>query len=400
MKPISCRRGGVSLLFATVLFPLLLSLGIGVDVSFYIQAQAELDLAADVAAMHAARAMTRAASNGTTYANAGILAGQQWFAAQAEQVPGVTLTGQGTPLPVTVTVSYAPPTYTATVSYAGRLNTFFGRMAGMGWWPIAGTATSSARNNFVDIAMLLDASPSMWMRDRAAVRPAEPRFGLVQSAARQVIQAMIDYSPPPQTLFGIGLYTFSSDLQPLYPCRSASFCATPFGSSLNTALADLSTCATGQAGLCLSMPVAPAGDDAADFPSVFMQAARFLAGTAGNGATPATAYKNLFIVTSGRSFPDQDGVPGAGPIGLLVADPCQGLKDQGMTVYVLYTPTLMGPAQPAADPKYLASPIAAALQACASRPAYFHYATDAAGINSAMQSMLATALNPAGRLTH
>jgi Flp pilus assembly protein TadG len=395
-----CRRAGVSLMFAAVLFPLLLSLGIGVDVSFYIQAQAELDVAAEVAALHAARAMTMAASNGTTYGNAGILAGQQWFAAQAEQVAGVTLIGEGTPLPVSVTVSYAPPSYTATVRYAARLNTFFTRMAGIGWWPVAGAATASASNDFVDIAMLLDASPSMWVPDRTSGKPGLPRFGLVQSATRQVIQSMIDYSPPPQTLFGIGLYTFDSALQPLYPCKSASFCATPFGSNLNAALAELSACGTGQTSLCPSNPVSTGGDDVADFPSVFMQAARFLAGTAGNGATPATAYRDLFIITGGRSFPDQDGLPVAGPIDLLVADPCQGLKAQGLTIFVLYTPGHGGSERAITDAKNLRSPMAAALRACASRPALFFYATDAAGIGSALHAMLATALNPVGRLRH
>jgi len=125
------RRGTVSLLFAAMIIPLLLIVGIAVDFSFYIRASAELNLAADAAAMHAVRAMSLATMNGTTIQNAGMLAGQQWFAAQAEQVPGVTLTGTGTPIPVTVAVNYTAPTYTATVTYNGTLNTFFGRLAGV-----------------------------------------------------------------------------------------------------------------------------------------------------------------------------------------------------------------------------------------------------------------------------
>jgi hypothetical protein len=83
-------------------------------------------------------------------------------------------------------------------------------------------------------------------------------------------------------------------------------------------------------------------------------------------------------------------------------------KNKGFNVYVLYTPYL-----PLANPFYLnndkqyvepttvggTSAILAALQACASAPANFFQASDPAAINAAMQQMLKSALNSAGRVS-
>jgi Flp pilus assembly protein TadG len=573
------RAGTISLMFAIMVIPLLLIVGIAVDYSFYVEAQAELNLAADAAAMHAVRAMSMSTSNSTTYQNAGTLAGQQWFAAQAEMVPGVTLTGTGTPLPVTVNVSYTAPTYTATVAYTGTLNTYFGRLAGVRTWPIAGTATASISNNFVNIGVMLDASQSMYIgatpSDIATMQAASPcgivkaengitpgddlyypnyvwnynnsglgylagltlpphktttgycdpnlltgcayppsaiygltgtylttdslylgtantktgdlvgacnngggrpgaagphtpgapcalachenadggdlyalarattnqqtgnlvqlRFDVVQSAAQQVIQSMLKYSPTPQTLLGVGVYTFGDTFQPLYPCTTTVGCPSPFGTDLNAALSDISTCTGTQTIGCYAAPITKVAVSSTYMGSSFTQAAAFLTGTTGTGATQATAIKDLFIVTDGIEDINVAGIQYVGPLDHTVANPCQQIKNQGITIYVLYTPYYPIDAQSYADVVYPASPnglypaatlqafvteanpsnfpnynaqypadtpVAAALRACASNPAYFYMATSQADINTAMQNMLTTALNSAARVTN
>jgi Flp pilus assembly protein TadG len=578
------RTGAVAVLFAIMLVPIMLMVGLAVDVAFYISAQAQLNLAADVAAMHAVRAAAMASANnaptsGSTpaYQYAGMLAGQQWFAAQAEPLGRVTLTGSGTPLPVTVTINYTAPTYTATVSYTGTMPPLFGPLAGVKTWPIAGTATAVLGQNYVDIAMMLDVSPSMLIgattSDISALQAATPcaivktengitpgdainvydydynlgiygygvgnimppytgasgatigncdpaylpgcqyppqiiygtndtqyyrsvpniltgdlvgscnngggalgaagphtpqspcafachqnsdtgdwyamarsttnpttgqtvqlRLDLVQSAAQQVVKSMINSSPPPQTLLGIGIYTFSTSLTPLYPCSTLSSCTTPFGTDLNTAYADLASCGTSQTTGCFSSPVTTAAVAYTNYPNVFSQAASLFTGSAGNGTSSANAIKNLFIVTDGINDWNYLGIQFVGPMDVLVSNPCQTLKNQGYTIYVLYTPyypipaityaSQQNPASPTSsypagitlqtyntetDPSsfpdynsasYAASdtPVQAALRACATdHQNGFYTATNSTDINAAMQKMLASALNSAAR---
>ncbi len=601
------RSGVTSLMFAIMAIPLILILGIAIDFSFYVGAQAELNLAADAAAMHAVRAAEMAKSNGTTPKIAGRLAGEEWFAAQAEVVPGVTLTGTGTPLKADVVITYSPPSYTATVSYSGTLNTIFGRIVGVPTWPIAGTAQSTISNNFVDIGIMIDNSQSMLIgstttdinnmnlatpcavvkteggvtpglgmaaysyyfngpgsaygqgaigygtipgtkqfqtlphyktntspatefcdpnliggctyppsfiygtndtqyyttaaRAKAtntqvgscyggggapgavgANTPQAPcafachqnpdggdwydlarklnvtlRLDVVQNAAQSVISSMQKYSNPAQSLLSVGIYTFNSTFQPVYPCTSVDSCASPFGTDLTTASDDLIPCTRGQTSGCLLPPITKDSPNT-DFPNVFAQAAQFLKGTAGTGATAATALKNLFIITDGISDWPVDGTntPVAvaadgsplgepnvtqvvGPIDQLIAKPCDAIKASGVTVYVLYTPyeplptwTYSSTTNPYAEPAGLNyypkavtlqnyvteldptsfpdynatpiaatdTPVAAALRACASEPSYFYTASDKKGITDALNAMLALALNSAARVTN
>jgi Flp pilus assembly protein TadG len=588
----------VSLLFAIMVVPLLLIIGLAVDFSFYITAQAQLDLAADSAAMHAVRAAALASQNGapasgstTNYQYAGTLAGQQWFAAQAVPLPGVfglvgvSQSNGANALPaVTVAISYTAPKYTATVSYRGTLNTFFGRIAGVKTWPIAGTATSTLGYNYVDIAIMIDNSQSMLigatptdiatMNANTPCAPVTPtasgatpglgiasysyylngagtpygqgtmgygvgqtmpsyhgpnytptpktqyfcdpgynagtpglaacqyppnilygtgdtqyyrtiangndlvgscnngggalgaagphtpqspcafachqnanggdwyalarsknvtlRLDTVQNAAQSVIQQMEQYSPSPQTLLGVGVFTFNSSFQPVYPCTSTTGCTAPFSTNLASAYSSVGACTGTQTTGCLVPPIS--GDSPqTDFADVFSQAATVLAGTAGDGSTPAKAIKNLFLVTDGITDWPGGGVGQVvGPIDMLVSNPCQSLKNQGYTIYVLYTPyypiptwtygygqnvatgtypaglTLANyvtdtnhPSFPDYNSKYPTDPpVNAALRACASNPSYFYTASDQAGINTAMSQMLASALNAAARVTN
>ena len=49
------KRGIVAVMYALMVLPLIMVVALAIDYSFYINAQAQLNLAADAAAMHAAR---------------------------------------------------------------------------------------------------------------------------------------------------------------------------------------------------------------------------------------------------------------------------------------------------------------------------------------------------------
>jgi Flp pilus assembly protein TadG len=265
------------------------------------------------------------------------------------------------------------------------------------------------------------------------------RLDVVQSAAQQVIQTMIQYSPPPQTLLGVGIYTFNTALTPQYPCTSLSGCTTPFGTDLTTALGDLAVCSGTQSSGCLLPPVS--GDSSETYYATVFPQVQSLLGTSGDGSTAAKPLKNLFIVTDGINDSLLYGTQIVGPMDQAVAAPCAGIKANGVTVYVLYTPYLPIPTwtydytampaypggagypsavlnqfvtehNPASFPNYNASyepgpapgyvydtPVMAALRACASSPGNFYTASNPADISTAMQAMLSAALNSAARVT-
>ena len=134
--------------------------------------------------------------------------------------------------------------------------------------------------------------------------------------------------------------------------------------------------------------------------------------SAGNGTAQTTPYKNLFIVTDGMNFVTSGNSYKIGPMTSTSNETvCQQFKQKGFAVFVLYTPYF-----PIPDPVYFnntlavggvsqyaeptsTSPNVQALQACASNPSYFFQANDPAAINAAMQTMLRSALNSAGRIS-
>jgi Flp pilus assembly protein TadG len=158
------RRGAVALLFAVSLLPITLAVALAVDYSFYIEAHAQLNLAADAAALHAVRVASSAynSSGGTASTAqaqaAGIQSGQQWFAAQVGTIGSATIS----PNDVVVNVTYAasPPGFTATVSYSGTVATHFGKFV-VPAWNIADSASAVVQSAYVEFIMLLDNSSSM-----------------------------------------------------------------------------------------------------------------------------------------------------------------------------------------------------------------------------------------------
>ncbi len=216
------------------------------------------------------------------------------------------------------------------------------------------------------------------------------RLDVVQQAAANVVTTLQNREQAPDQ-FSVGVYQFNSSLQQLYPSSGEA------GTDLPTALRLVQN--------VRNTPNLSSNGGNTDFPG----AAQRLAGivtASGNGSTQVRARKDLFIVTDGM----EDLRTSAGSIGPMTSATnerlCSLFWTMGFNVYVLYTPFL-----PLPNPYYLNtdkqyaeptanSPILAALRACARYPANFFQASDPVAINTAMQTMLASALNSPGRISN
>ncbi len=502
------RRGAVAVMFGLIALPLCMIVGLAIDYGFYVQAQSQLDLAADAAAIHAVRVAAQAYSNGETTAaaiqKAGQTAGQQWFNAQL----GTFSSGGITPV-VTVTYSPSPSVFTAVVTYTGTYSTPFSALFDVTTFPLSGSATTTITNSYDEIIMLLDNSSSMligaslsdilalenatpcstqgvnegqpmgaysWVftgtygygsnstappsavngncdpsYDGAAsacgyppssanISPSNPyrctngggtaatvkgvnypnmpnapcafachndasnndyyglarslsppiqlRLDVVQQAAANVVSTLqTEQNAPGQ--FSVGIYQFTTMLQQVFPAPGSGEAST-----------DLTTGSSTAANLKNTPNLSPNGGNT-DFPAA-MNALNQVVSAAGDGRSGQNPLKNLFIVTDGM---EDTASRVMGPMTSATNEQlCSLFWDKGFTVYVLYTPyiPLPNPFYLSNDKQYVepsaSSPDVAALQACARYPGNFFQASDPTAINTAMQTMLATALNSPGRI--
>ena len=156
------RRGGVAIIFAVLLVPLISCIALAIDFSFYIQARAQVNLAADAAAIHAVRLASQLYNGGSTSLadaeTAGIQAGRQWFAAQLGKTDAASVSDQN----VAVAVRYlpAPGGFASDVAYTGRIGNKLGAFITPSW-PVTTKATAQFNNNYLEIIMMLDNSSSM-----------------------------------------------------------------------------------------------------------------------------------------------------------------------------------------------------------------------------------------------
>jgi hypothetical protein len=144
---------------------MLIMIGLAVNYGMYAEAQSQLDMAADAAAMHAARVAAQLLQqNDPACESKGEAAGMAWFTAQQGFVPQA----KNIILP-TITVSCATnaTSVTATVNYNGLILASFGNLVPANWpgkpnWKIVGAATAVISNpTYVEVLMLLDNSSSM-----------------------------------------------------------------------------------------------------------------------------------------------------------------------------------------------------------------------------------------------
>ncbi len=173
------RRGAIAIIFGVSLVPMAMLVALSIDFSFYVQARAQISLAADAAATHAIRAATETytaeinqnppLSAATAIADAdaaGETAGAAWFWAQLGTLPTASVTGSNNPNVTVQSNTNLSPTnpagFTATVAYTGTYPPFFDPLfSSTANWTITGTAGALSTYSYVEILMLLDNSGSM-----------------------------------------------------------------------------------------------------------------------------------------------------------------------------------------------------------------------------------------------
>jgi len=204
----SAKSAAVAIIFATMIVPICMLTALVIDYGFVMQAKSQLDLAADAAALAAARTAGAGYAAGqspkSTYINEGTTAATQWFAAQAGSVPHAI---SFTP---TVVVNQSGQTFTATVSYTAVV---FETMPAIFKWAnpntnggqnanISGTSQATIIvNAFGTIDFLLDNTSSMMLpatdADLLILQTAEQKW--LKSSANQ---ALAEISPGAGGLVG------------------------------------------------------------------------------------------------------------------------------------------------------------------------------------------------------
>jgi hypothetical protein len=234
------------------------------------------------------------------------------------------------------------------------------------------------------------------------VRAASPkitlRFDVIQQAAQQVIQTMQSKAQA-SNQFRIGVFEFNDSVTEVHPASSSFVEA---DTDLSAALSDVENITT---------PIADNSGANTDFVSAASYLSQNLT-EAGTGLSPDSPRKNLFIITDGM----EDITTNSNRVMGEMTDPsneteCAPIKALGYTIYVLYTPYT-----PLPDPWYFTNvmsyvepsspdpPVVLAMKACASTgtnglPLYYE-ASSQADINTALQTMLASATNTPGRLSN
>jgi len=155
------RRGAVSILFATMIIPIVGVVGLGIDYGMWNENYATLSLAASAAALNAAKMAASADAKGdTNYINEGVIAGQQWFIAELGQ--GVNAADPSFATPATVVVTNTANVITATVTYTGTIHSIFGRIYKRALYPINVSATATmSSGQYLEVVLMLDNSSSM-----------------------------------------------------------------------------------------------------------------------------------------------------------------------------------------------------------------------------------------------
>ncbi len=154
------RRGAVALLFAIMAVPLLGLTGIAIDYTIWIETYATLSLAANAAAMNAAKVAVNAyLQNDSNYAAEGAASGKQWFVAE---LGASAIYLNATAIAPVATISVNNITLTAKVSYTGAITSVFGKLFAQAQYPIAVEAdTVIDTAPYLNVEILLDNSPSM-----------------------------------------------------------------------------------------------------------------------------------------------------------------------------------------------------------------------------------------------
>jgi hypothetical protein len=158
------RRSSVSVMFAAAAIPFIGLIGLAVDFGIWNQTNAQLSVAANVAAMTAVKIAANAQLAGDPNATAeGQTAGASWFQAEVgNAVTGDRIGTKGvTGLQTLVTVTPGA-TVTALVNYSGNVPSVFGAIFGRAQYGISGEAAAAVTSApYLNVEMLIDISSSM-----------------------------------------------------------------------------------------------------------------------------------------------------------------------------------------------------------------------------------------------
>lgn len=417
---IGARRANVAMMFGLALVPTAGLFGLAIDYGGATTAKSRLDIALDAASLAATTYVSNAVAQGQSDA---VSAAQKQaisvFNAQAGMVPWTTLSS------VTATVTSTNGNYTANVAYKGAFQTSFGGLFGVSTISMSNSATTKLSTNpYADIHVLLDVSSSMGIAATAtdiakmialttAFQPNGPlpgnvskgegcafgchwsttytdyyklasqngvtlRIDVLRGALGNLITSMTTLNT--SGLFRLGLYTFNQNLATIYKLSTNISGAT---TALPSVTLDINNCSNNCPESYFNNAISGMGTTI---------------GTSGDGSSQAASRKYLFIITDG--LVDQY-TGNSRVIGQIDATQCNAMKSKGVTIMVLYTTYLPLPTN-AFYNTYVApiqNQISPALQNCASAPSLFFTASDSAGINTALQTMLANAAKSPGHFT-
>lgn len=446
------RRGNVASMFAFSVIPIMAAVGAAVDFANHGQVKAELDRAADAAALAGAVAAKKALDAGQNgWVATGVDAASRTFAANVGSVPGVTYD------PPDIRINRSSGSVQTRIAYQAQVATQLGRVIGISSLRARRTveASAGADSKFYQLSLAFDVSPSMGIAANTAEiarlqsltggcafachdsdDPAQPSYLTIarnngvtlriddaKTAARSLTTLIAQGAARPNQ-YRVGLYGISwraqmlqaatasmttaataidavtfdrmSSVAPMLPSPAASYMATGTiashyaDSDFARSLADLDA-------------VVPANGDghAANAPQqivLLLTDGVNDVGRAFNSAISAT-----------YAYPASPSYLSGNDAGKLTSpfDPaaCANLKARGVTVAVLYTPYTETPgdywygalvasnAPPAA--------VRAGLKACASRDSLFYEATDVNSITTGLATLFSDAANMATpRLTN
>ena len=393
---------GMAIVLLALLFPVLMgSVSLAIDMSLAVSQRQKAGAAADAAVLAAVKTASRASSDlsGSTdkAAELGRVRGEAAWAANSEQLTGVS---------VELNVTYRSGNWTATATYSGQSKAIFSGFLGISSLPISGTATASVgvdENVYTSVYLLLDASHSMALPSTKAgqdfliattgcqfachlpgadygfnqlrARKYPMRIDTLRSAAVNLVTAAESVN---SSTIQIGAWAFDDKMQMVSNLTNNY-------SRLKSDLAKV------------DVPKRHNGTQVDD--AVRSLAANIPMGGDGSKASAPNTF--VFIVTDGV----QDGIHTywlpplnlrLNPWGWLTAsvDPnaCSVLKAKNVIVGVLYTTYLPSPDifyELSIKPK--AEMVPAQLKSCASK-GFFFEATDDVSINKALSDMFDKAM--------
>ena len=406
------NSGQVAVIFAYAFLPMLGFVGAAVDYSRGEAALAQLNAAADAAALSAvSRAKLSAQHNVPSDSDL-----RTFFDAATGTATGVTVSS------FTVTPTAAITSISVHIAYTATVSTTFMRALGVNTMTLSGNATAQAAYPpYVDFHLLLDNSPSMGL---AATTAEQARMlggtsylnrGSCEFACHEYANGVggaektNDYyltakamNPPIQLRIDelkSGVANLISSAQSSQTLSNQyRFAIHTFSNTLVT-VAGLSSNYTAQAAAANSIDMVFSDNNGqwqTDYGTV-LPAMNVLIGAPGTGTVSSAPQKYLFFVTDGAL--DQ-GSGSTGTYGTVNTTLCSAIKTRGIKIAVLYTtylPVTSGSLYPlymsSISPYNTGSPtsITTALQSCAS-PGLFMATGPSVNIQSALQALFNDAL--------